>query len=55
MNLFLVFTEKNNLFKQMNKYKKIEKNKNETILIYKLSITQNAYICKNLNCKNRMF
>ena len=29
MNLFLVFTEKNKLFKLMNKYKKIAKNKNE--------------------------
>ena len=28
MNLFLVFTEKNKLFKLMNKYKKIAKNKN---------------------------
>ena len=29
MNLLLVFTEKNKLFKLMNKYKKIAKNKNE--------------------------
>ena len=40
MNLFLVFTEKNKLFKLMNKYKKIAKNKNETAikLIHRINI-----------------
>lgn len=43
MNLFLVFTEKNKLFKMMNKYKKIAKNKNETVikLIHRINIMQN--------------
>ena len=40
MNLFLVFTEKNKLFKLMNKYKKIAKNKNEIAikLIHRINI-----------------